>query len=318
MNRGWRVSILSVVLALVPTSLVRADVFVHDRTESSLFVDILGTITSLDSKTFENAIQDLGNRRLYVRLDSVGGDVFAAMHIGRLIRKHDGVTIISVPSKCYSGCALLFIAGVMRHNLGELGLHRPYQVSALQNRQTNEKQLPRMLALIKQYVAEMGIAENFYDQMVNTEHTKTAIYRMDSYANLVPEMDPGFLEVQFAYGARRYGMTAAQMRQRERDAEVCLTRAVKEIVVCQEAVKWGLSEQAYRERSAKIKACELGHDDRRTCAGITAWSTERSPVRAEARSLPAKDNAGSIASGTWDAMALESAQSLTHPPSARR
>ena len=190
------------------------------------------------------------------------------MHIGRLIRKHDGVTVISVPSKCHSGCALLFIAGVMRHNLGELGLHRPYQVLVLQDRQTNEKQLPRMLALIKQYVAEMGIAENFYDQMMNTEHTKTAIYRMDSYANLVPEMDPGFLEVQFAYGARRYGMTAEQMRQRERDAEVCLTRAVKEIVFCQEAIKWGLSEEAYRERSAKIKACELGHDDRRTLQAL--------------------------------------------------
>ena len=85
---------------------------------------------------------------------------------------------------------------------------------------------------------------------------------MDNSANLVPEMDPGFQEVQFAYGARRYGMTAAQMRQRERDADVCLTRAVKEIVVCQEAVKWGLSVPVYRERSAKLKACELGYDDR--------------------------------------------------------
>lgn len=263
MYRGWAVSILSVALIFVPTPLVRADVVVYDRTESSLFVDISGTITSLDQKTFENAIQDLGGRRLYTRLDSAGGDVFAAMHIGRLIRKHDGVTVISVPSKCYSGCALVFIAGVMRHNVGELGLHRPYQVTVLQDRQTNEKQLPRLLTLIKQYVAEMGVAENFYDLMMNTDASKTAIYRMDSYANLVPEMDPGFQEVQFAYGARRYGMTPTQMRQRERDAEECLTRAVKEIVDCQEATKWGLSEQVYRERSAKIKACELGHDDRR-------------------------------------------------------
>jgi hypothetical protein len=262
-KRGWAVSILSVVLTLVPASFVHGDVLVHNRTESSLFVDVLGTITNLDPATFENAIQDIGSRRLFVRLDSVGGDVFAAMHIGRLIRKHDGVTVISVPSRCYSGCALLFIAGVMRHNLGELGLHRPYQVFALQSRQTNEKQLQGLLALIKQYVTEMGIAENFYDQMVSTDSSKTAIYGMDDYANLVPEIDSGFLEVQFAYGARRYGMTAAQMRQKERDAEVCLTRSVKEIVVCQEAIKWSLSEEVYSERSAKIKACELGQDDRR-------------------------------------------------------
>ncbi|HZO47931.1 MAG TPA: hypothetical protein VFB68_18680 [Xanthobacteraceae bacterium] len=247
----------------MPTSLTRADVSVHGRTDSSVFVDILGTITNQDPKTFENAIEDLGNRRLYARLDSLGGDVFAAVHIGRLIRKHDGVTIISVPSKCYSSCALLFISGVMRHNLGELGLHRPYQLLVLQTRQSGEKQLPRMLTLLRQYVADMGVAEDFYDQLVNTEHTKTAIYKIDSYANLVPEIDPVFQEAQAAYGARRYGMTLAQMRERERDAEVCLTRSVKEIVVCQEAIKWGLSEQAYRERNAKIQTCELGPDDRR-------------------------------------------------------
>jgi hypothetical protein len=266
--RGWVVSILSVVLTLLPMPLVRADVVVFDRTDSSLFVDISGTITTLDAKTFENAIQDLGSRRLFTRLDSVGGDVFTAMQIGRLIRKHDGVTVISVPSRCYSGCALIFIAGVTRHNVGELGLHRPYQVTVLQDRQANEKQLQRVLTSIKQYVAEMGIAESFYDQMINTGHTETAIYRMDSYANLVPEMDAGFLEVQFAYNARRYGMTPAQMRERERDAEECLTRSVKEIVICQEATRWGLSVELYRERSAKIKACELGYDDRLTLQAL--------------------------------------------------
>lgn len=268
MYGGWAVSILSVFLTLLPASLVRADVFVHGRTDSSLFVDVTGTITNQDAKTFESAIQDLGSRRLYVRFDSAGGDVLAAMHMGRLIRKHDGVTVISVPSKCYSACALLFIAGVMRHNLGELGLHRPYQVAVLKDRQSNDKQPPRLLTLIKQYVAEMGVAEEFYEQMINTDASRTATYRIDSYAILVPEIDPGFLEVQFAYDARRYGMTAAQMRQRERDVEVCLTRTVKEIVVCQEAVKWGISEQLYHERSAKIKACEFGHDDRRTLQAV--------------------------------------------------
>ena len=277
MYRGWIVSIL-LVLTLLPTPRVRADVVVFDRTESSLFVDISGTITNLDAKTFENTILDIGSRRLFTRLDSVGGDVFAAMQIGRLIRKHDGVTVISVPSRCYSGCALIFIAGVTRHNVGELGLHRPYQVTVLQDRQSNEKQLQRILTLIKQYVAEMGIAENFFDQMINTGHTETAIYKMDSYANLVPEMDPGFLEVQFAYTARRYGMTPAQMRERERDAEVCLTGAVKEIVVCQEATRWGLSVQVYRERSAKIKACELGYDDRLILQTLPAGKRRDHPL----------------------------------------
>jgi hypothetical protein len=263
---------------LVPALPVRADVSVHARTDNSLFVDVSGTITSQDSKTFESVVLDIGSRRLYIRLDSAGGDVFAAMQIGRLIRKHDGVTVISLPSKCYSGCALLFIAGVMRHNLGELGLHRPYQVAVLRDRQTGDKEPPRLLTLIKQYVAEMGVAEDFYDRMISTDASKTAIYRIDSYAVLVPEIDPGFLEAQFAYGARRYGMTAEQMRQRERDADVCLTRAVKEIVACQEAIKWGVSEQLYGERNAKLKACELGHDDRRMVQTLPPGRRRDHPV----------------------------------------
>ena len=59
MYRGWRVWVLSAVLAVVPTSLVRADVSVYGRTENSLFVDILGTITSQDPAAFADAIQDL-------------------------------------------------------------------------------------------------------------------------------------------------------------------------------------------------------------------------------------------------------------------
>jgi hypothetical protein len=142
-------------------------------------------------------------------------------------------------------------------------------VSVLQSRQTVEKQLPRMLALLREYVDEMGIAEDFYDQLVNIEHTKTAIYKIDNYANLVPEMDAAFQEAQAAYGARRYGgMTTEQMRQREQDAEACLKRAAKEIVACQEAIRWGLSEPEYRERSAKAVACELKAGDRQVVQGL--------------------------------------------------
>jgi hypothetical protein len=43
---------------------------------------------------------------------------------------------------------------------------------------------------------------------------------------------------------------------------------VKEIPDCQEAIKWGLSEALYRERSPKTKACELGNDDRRALQSV--------------------------------------------------
>jgi hypothetical protein len=45
--------------------------------------------------------------------------------------------------------------------LGELGLHRPYLASSPQGRQAVEKQIPLMLSLVKQYIVEMNITDNF-------------------------------------------------------------------------------------------------------------------------------------------------------------
>ena len=49
-----------------------------------------------------------------------------------------------------------------------------------------------MLSMLKTYINEMGITDNFYQQMVNTEPSRMAIYYWDDYANLVPEIDPVF------------------------------------------------------------------------------------------------------------------------------
>ena len=55
-----------------------------------------------------------------VDLDSRGGDVLAAIQIGRLIRKYVSITWIEFELKCYSSCALIFISDVWRTSFGEL------------------------------------------------------------------------------------------------------------------------------------------------------------------------------------------------------
>ena len=263
-------------------------------------VAVSGTITEQDSTALENLIRGLGNRSLSVWLDSPGGDVFAAIRMGRSIRKYEALTVIPVPSKCYSSCALIFIAGVRRHNLGKLGLHRPYLASTPQSRQTIEKQVPRMLQLVKQYVAEMGITDNFYYQMVNTEPSKMAIYRTDDYANLVPATDPVFQEIQIAYDARRYGVTALEMRQREQDAETCFRRPSSEILTCQWAINWGLSERVYRERSAKTTACELGDEDSRVLLALLRGQHHDHPLVLKHEACVRKIMAGPAKSDDWE------------------
>jgi len=270
---------LWIVLDIVLISPAHPDILLGDRTDTSLTLTVSGTITDNDSKIFENAVKNLGDRQLSVGLDSLGGDVFAAMQIGRSIRLHQGFTFIPVSNKCYSSCALIFISGVMRHDLGELGLHRPYFASAPQDRRTIEARLPQMLAQIKQYVAEMGIGENFYQQMMNIDPSKMAIYTIDNYTNLIPERDPVFDEIQVAYDARRYGVTTLEMRQRDRDAEECLQKKTTAgVITCQEAVRWGLSERAYSEQSAKAKACKLSDDDLRVLEALPRRQVRDHPL----------------------------------------
>jgi hypothetical protein len=257
----------------------------HGRVE----ILISGTITQQDAKAFEALSSEMEQNHPTVKLDSVGGDVDAAMRIGRLVRQYELITWNSKEqdadfnANCYSSCALIFIAGVWRSIAslgGQLGLHRPYFGSAPKNRQALEKEVPLMLSQVRQYIAEMGITENFYQQMVNTEPSQMVVYGIpntdsmeirrevgirtivNDWRMLVPEYDPVYQEITTSYDARSYGVTTLEMRKRESDAEGCSTRKdTKDYLTCREAIRWGLSERVYVERDKEARAvCRRDED----------------------------------------------------------
>jgi len=200
------------------------------------------------------------------------------MAIGRLIRKYDGWTWIN--SKCYSSYALILIEGVIRTNAyGELGLHRPYLASALKSRERVEKQVPLMFSTIKTYINEMGITDNFYQQMVNTEPSKMVVYKNNEFTNLFPEHDPVFDEVVTAVEARRHRITTSEERKRDQDAKRCSTVAKgREEVVCGQAIRWGLSEGVYLERYAKSKK-ECWFSDKEQFSEEEKQSLDKTPYK---------------------------------------
>jgi hypothetical protein len=178
-----------VVIAFFLAAIITAQADIQiDRTAGpfAIRIWITNTIKESDAKQLQGISDELESAGGFdVWLDSTGGDVSAAIKIGKLIRKYDGTTIIGSSTaaiaenrKCYSSCALIFIAGVRRAIFdGELGLHRPYLSALPQSRETLEKQVPLMLSMLKTYVNEMGITDNFYQQMVNTEPSRMAMYQ---------------------------------------------------------------------------------------------------------------------------------------------
>jgi hypothetical protein len=251
------------------------------KSQRPVGVYITNAITEGDAKALQDISGELENLGA-VWLDSTGGDVFAAMQIGRLIRKHELATWIAVPARCYSSCALIFIAGVKRTNFGQIGLHRPYLASAPQSRQLLEKQIPFLLSQIKAYVSEMGITDNFYQQIVNTEPSQMVTYGWSDYRTLVPENDPTYDEVRISYEARSYGVTTSEMRQREEDAEQCYKLApagTSQFLMCYEARMWGLSERVYRERQQKVsRACVLRDDEGKIIDAIPRRDRKDHPI----------------------------------------
>jgi len=263
---------ISAVHAVLMVS-ARSDFQVVIRTDEKLTVRISGTISGGDSKALQELSAELERGPYFtVDLESKGGDVVAAMEIGRFIRKYEGTTFIgesNYGAKCYSSCALIFIAGVLRLSDGELGLHRPYLASAPQIRQVVEKQVPLMLSQIKQYITEMGITDNFYERMVNTEPSRMATYNMEDSLSLVPERDPVNEEIGIAYQARHYGTTTSEMRKRVLASEECFKRpAYIGTVACYNAALWGVSERAYLERYKKAEECRLRDIDVKFLQGL--------------------------------------------------
>jgi hypothetical protein len=267
---------LITIIAILLSREVSADISGKRIGEHIVQVWITGTITKDDAAAFTRLARVLTTQSLMVELDSIGGDVDAAMAIGRLIRNAEGHTRIPDQAKCYSSCALIFISGVVRSNYGELGLHRPYLVGNPARTSVIEAQTTRMLSSLKSYLAEMGVTDSFYELMVNTEPANIVILRPKDTTRVVSKYDPIFEAVAIARQAKEHGTTIEEMRRRRAEADKCSRANVDAFLTCQGAILWGLSEQVYRERLPKTRQCALTDEEKRLVAGQAQTRTQTS------------------------------------------
>ena len=224
-------------------------------------INIFGTITKADAMQIggHETSFDHGISQLTVFLNSTGGDLDAAMEIGRIIRRNNASVVVDHGSKCYSSCSLIYIAGVSRgvSGAGVVGLHRPYFASSPQSRQTIEREAPLMLKSVQDYVHEMGVQDAFYQVMANTEPSNMKLYGHKLYGyreieNLVPELDPTHDEIETSYDAREHGISTIEMRLRKSDAESHC--GMGDIMNCKWPLEWGLSERVFNERWALARS----------------------------------------------------------------
>lgn len=271
-------SLICVTSLTIPSAMADVEIYNvdHLRRLNGFWCDIRleGNITTADAAVLDAA--ECALVMMFIH-DSPGGDVNAALDIGRWVREREGRISVTSDAYCHSSCALVYIGGVSRSNFGEIGLHRPYLAGAPRSDAEVEELVSVMLYQIREYVDEMGVSPEFASVMINTPPSTMRTYRTDEIYELVAQRDPMYDELQVAQNARDYGIATDEYRRRHAEArQSCVATRLgfsrfqvpgseefsassSAVYECKQAIYWGLSRSVYRNRyNDAIERCNAG------------------------------------------------------------
>ena len=189
-----------------------------ERTACVFTVKIRGVIDSSRLQLIRHAQgrRDVARRalrrdvELRIDIDSPGGEVFAAMEIGRILREERASITVRSGASCISACVLLLMGAVERSISDEarVGIHRP---SLGASRRGGPKQpgedtiVDAMAAQLALYAQQMNVPRKIVDEMMSipadrlrllkpSEMAAYGILAIDPIANSLvgrPGLEPG-------------------------------------------------------------------------------------------------------------------------------
>lgn len=137
-----------------------------------------GPITPGDEVRFKNALDKAAKsdtdweKHRTLLLNSEGGDVSAAMAIGKLARQAQVITAVHERSVCASACILVLAGGVWRYarDDAKLGLHRPYFADPRQatagGYSNFQKTYDAVIEAHRRYFVEMKVGTGLLERMI--------------------------------------------------------------------------------------------------------------------------------------------------------
>jgi hypothetical protein len=167
-------------------------------------------------KTAIDAPCDSG--KLAVWLDSNGGDPFAAIEMGRIIRNNEVHVVVERSKKCISSCVFLFAGGVIRvAGNDQIGIHRPYfkNLSAgLSSKDVRDKREVLNGEILK-YFKEVDVSPTLLERMLGIEPERVEfLSRAELSRYRLSLEDATYNERKTARDADEYGLTSHQYRER--------------------------------------------------------------------------------------------------------
>lgn len=133
---------------------------------------ITGEVLTTDPESFSRQYQEktagvseevIAHRFAY--LNSPGGNAYAAMRLGRMLRDKNFDAFIFPESVCYSSCVYLLAAGNNKTVHGEVGIHRPYFTELPDSSSSIQEAMRKTLSDSKDYFSQMNIPESLAEEM---------------------------------------------------------------------------------------------------------------------------------------------------------
>jgi ATP-dependent protease ClpP protease subunit len=196
----------------------RADGTLVPAEEVQVF--LRGYITSEDvsaEKAMENLIKN-GRQKIAgnsVSLASNGGDVEAAMELGRLLRKLGVSTVVARGEQCLSSCVFAFMGGDRRTVAGSLGIHRPYfsSMREVPDRRIQYRQLQKKL---QEFIDELDFPQSLYEAvMVVPPESVSMLAPAELKKFYLEGMSPSTQDDVDAASARELGISVLAYLQRK-------------------------------------------------------------------------------------------------------
>lgn len=180
---------------------------------------ISGSISMDDVRVVTGVLERMRaeNETPFFLLDSEGGDVEAAISIGRLFRKMSAHVFVQYRvAKCFSACVFIY-AGAIHRNAERIGIHRPFSLTTKQRTYDEiQVQQRRLNAIAKAFLEEMNVSPRLLEAMnrVSPEEIRVlSSAEMEEFG--LGAVDPVQQEFRDAENAREYGLSMQEFFRRK-------------------------------------------------------------------------------------------------------
>jgi len=145
---------LIAALSLSPCAAAAATIEVHKRDKGPALIVLRGEMVAGDVDTFRTKTS--GIQHAVVAMHSPGGQLFAGIEIGKIIRFKNYATIVPDGARCASACAVAWLGGTRRFidRSGKIGFHAAYVVKSGRAKETGAGN-----AVLGSYLGQLGLPE---------------------------------------------------------------------------------------------------------------------------------------------------------------